>query len=128
LSGSDVELVLQALVPVHDVRLTFLASDGTPWKAATLPLDPGRLRWSRPGSSDPEEPGDVSLPAGGVLRTTFRMPFLKKGLYEIVVKAEGTGDAGPIATEGMLRIAVGMPFPAAQEREGVAEFTTEVGR
>jgi len=121
--GARIEVVLEAAAPIEHVRLSFLRSDGTPLTAATRPIDPGPLTWRRPGASDPEDAGDLSLASGTTLRTTLQVPLPHKGSYEIVVRATGDGDAGPVTTEGMVRIDFGVPSTTYVEHDGVAEFT-----
>ena len=133
---ATVDILLSALVSVHDLRFTFLRSDGTPFAVAATPIDGSRLAWRRPGArdpeepggNDPEEPGDVSIDKGGVLGTRLHVLLPRTGLYEIVVKVVGTGATGPVSTETMVRIPFGTALPAPVEREGVAEFTVKEGR
>jgi hypothetical protein len=126
--GAKITVLLQAATAVEDVRLTFLRSDGVPLTKATRPIDTGRLSWHRPGSMDPEVAGELSLAAGDVLQTTVQIPIPHKGSYEIVVRAEATGPAGPLVTEGMVRIDFGVPSTTLVERDGVAEFQVKEGR
>jgi hypothetical protein len=121
--GARIAVLLQAAVPIEHVRVSFLRSDGVPLTAASRPLDPGPLSWRRPGASDPEDPGDLVLAAGTVLQSTLPVPLPHKGSYEIVVRAEGDGPDGPVATEGMVRIDFGVSSVTSIERDGVAEFT-----
>ena len=99
-----------------------------PFAVAATPIDGARLAWRRPGPSDPEEPGDVSLDKGAVLGTRLHVLLPRTGLYEIVVKAVGTGPTGPVSTESMVRIAFGTAVTAPLERDGVAEFTVKENR
>ena len=121
--GTRIEVLLQAAVPLQHVRVSFLQSDGTPLTAATRPIDPGPLSWRRPGASDPEEPGDLSLSAGTILGTTLQVPLPHKGSYEIVVRATGESAMGPVTTEGMVRIDFGVSSTTYVENDGGAEFT-----
>lgn len=127
-AGARIEVVLQSAVPVEDVRLSFLRSDGTPWTRATRAIDPGPLSWRRPGATDPEDAGDLSLAPGTELRATVPVPLPHRGSYEIVVRAEGTGPQGPVTTEGMVRIDFGASSSTAVERDGVMEFQVKEGR
>ena len=125
--GARIAVVLEAAVPLQHVRVSFLRSDGVPLTPASRPIDPGRLEWRRPGASDPEDPGDLSLTQGTVLQTALSVPLPHRGSYEIVVRAEGDGPDGPVTTEGMVRIDFGVSSITYVERDGVAEFTaTEV--
>ena len=121
--GTRIAVLLEAAIPVEHVRVSFLRSDGVPWTRATRPLDPGPLSWRRPGATDPEDPGDLSLGAGTVLQSTLQVPLPHKGSYEIVVRAQGEGPDGPVTTEGMVRIDFGVSSSSYVERDGVAEFT-----
>ena len=123
--SAKIEVLLQAAVPIEHVRLTFLQSDGTPSTPATRPFDPGALAWRRPGASDPEEPGDLSLATGTVLGATVPVPLPHRGSYEIVVRADGDGPSGPVTTQAMVRIDFGVPSTTYVERDGVAEFTAK---
>ena len=123
--GARIAVVLEAAVPLEHVRVSFLRSDGVPLTPASRPIDPGRLNWRRPGASDPEDPGDLSLAKGTVLQTTLQVPLPHKGSYEIVVRAEGDGPDGPVTTEGMARIDFGISSVTYVERDGVAEFTAK---
>jgi hypothetical protein len=126
--GAKIAVLLQAATAVEDVRLTFLRSDGIPLTKATRPIDTGRLSWHRPGSMDPEEAGELSLAAGDVLQTIVQVPIPHTGSYEIVIRAEATGPAGPVVTEGMVRIDFGVPSTTFAERDGVAEFEVKAAR
>lgn len=123
--GARIAVLLEAAVPIEHVRLSFLRSDGTPLTRATRPIEPGALTWRRPGASDPEDPGDLSLEAGTVLQTTLQVPLPHKGSYEVVVRATGDGPDGPVTTEGMVRIDFGVSSTTYVERDGVAEFTAK---
>jgi len=123
--GSRIAVLLEAAVPLEHVRVSFLRSDGTPLTKASRPIDSGPVSWRRPGATDPEEPGDLTLAAGTVLQTTLQVPLPHKGSYEIVVHAEGDGPDGPVTTEGMVRIDFGVSSTTYVERDGVAEFTAK---
>ena len=127
-AGARIEVVLQAAVPIEDVRLSFLQSDGTPLTRATRAIDPGRLSWRRPGATDPEDAGDPSLAPGTELRATVQVPLPHKGSYEIVVRAEGTGPLGPVTTEGMVRVEFGVSSSTVVERNDAMEFQVTEGR
>jgi hypothetical protein len=127
-AGARIEVVLQATVPVEDVRLTFLRSDGTPLTRATRRLDPGPLSWRRTGSADPEDAGTLVLAPGTELRATVVVPLAHRGSYEIVVRATGTGPEGPVVTEGMARLDFDVASSTGVERDGVIEFQGKEGR
>jgi len=123
--GARIAILLEAAVPIEHVRVSFLRSDGTPLSRATRPIDAGALSWRRPGASDPEDSGDLSLAAGTVLQTTLQVPLPHKGSYEVVVRATGDGPDGPVTTEGMVRLDFGVSSITYVEKDGVAEFTAK---
>lgn len=95
-----VELVLRAAVPARDIVLDLEKPAGGPGPLHTVP----------------------SLARGEAARTILEIPVRGKALHEIVIRAMAAGATGPIATEVLVRVPLGVPVPEPVDDGTVAEF------
>jgi hypothetical protein len=123
-SGTAVlDATLETFAPARDVRIEFFRSDGTRLGPATLPLEPGPLSWMRVGETSPVSLGNVlTLRARDRVVARFEVPFETPGIYELVLKAAGTSGSGPVRTEAMALLPVGVDLTRPVEFEGAVEF------
>lgn len=118
-----IDATLETFGPARDVRVELFRSDGTPASPAVLPIDPGVLSWRRQGDASPVTLGNVlTLPARDRVVTRFEVPFETSGVYELVLKAAGSSTSGPVRTEAMVLLPVGMDLVRPVELEGAVEF------
>jgi hypothetical protein len=118
-----IDATLEAFAPARDVRIEMFRSDGTPAAPAVLPLDPGALSWTRVGQASPVALGSVlTLEARDRVFTRFEVSLETAGVYEIVLKAAGTSASGPVRTEAMALLPVGVDLVRPIEFEGAVEF------
>ncbi len=107
---ATIEVLVEAFRATNDIQLRVVRPDGSGWTVKTRPYSIGLLDWSDPGG-EPLEPGaeGPSIPARGGIRTTFAVPLEGAAIHEIVVVVTGLVDGVPIATEGIVRAAMGVP-------------------
>ena len=70
----------------------------------------GELEWSDP-SGAPVRLGSrgPSIPSRGAIRTRITVPLSGAGIHEVAVTVTGLSGGKPIATEGVARVALGVP-------------------
>ena len=104
------EVVVDAFRATESIRLNVEKPDGTAWTFRARPFALDNLTWSDP-SGEPQETGggDPFIPARGAIRTTIVVPLDGAAIHEIVIKVVGTVGGEPIETEGVLRVAFGVP-------------------
>jgi hypothetical protein len=118
-----IDATLGTFSPVQDVRIELFRSDGTRLAPATLPVDPGPLTWMRAGETSPVTLGNVlTLGARDRVIARFEVPLERPGIYELVLKAAGTSASGPVRTEAMARLPLGVDLVRPVEFEGAVEF------
>jgi len=118
-----IDATLGAFAPARDVRVELFRSDGTGLAPATLPVDPGPLTWMRAGETSPVTLGNVlTLRARDQVVARFEVPLERPGVYEFVLKAAGTSASGPVRTEAMAVLPLGVDLVRPVEFEGAVEF------
>jgi len=105
-----IEVFVEAFRATNDIQLSVLRPDGSTWKVGGRPFGVGRPQWSDPGG-EPLEPGDdgQSVPARGGIRTTIVVPLQGADIHEIMVVVRGLREGEEISTEGVVRVALGVP-------------------
>jgi len=105
-----IEVFVEAFRAVKDIQLSVLRPDGSTWRVKGRPFRTGPLTWSGP-AGEPQEPGadGQAVPPRGAIRTTIAVPLEGAGIHEIVVTATGLVNGEPVKTEGVLRVALGVP-------------------
>ena len=105
-----IEVLVEAFRATKDIRLSVLRPNGTEWTVNGRRFTTGALAWSDPGG-EPQESGanGPSVPAHGAMRTTIAVPLQGAAIHEIVVTATGFVDGEAIRTEGVVRVAIGVP-------------------
>lgn len=117
-----IEAVVETFSPVEAIEIRCFLSDGRPWTPATQEFDPGALTWRRdPAAAPLSLGGPFSLGRRDRASAEIEVPLAQRGLYEIVVRARGTTANGPVQTEAMVRVPVGVSVRPV-EVDGVAEF------
>lgn len=118
-----IDATLGAFAPARDIRIELFRSDGTGLAPATLPFDPGPLTWFRAGETSPVTLGNVlTLGARDRVAARFEVSLERPGIYELVLKAVGTSAAGPVRTEAMAVLPLGVDLVRPVEFEGAVEF------
>ena len=105
-----IEVFVEAFRAVKDIQLSVLRPDGSTWSVKGRPFRTGPLNWRNP-AGEPQEPSadGQSVPPRGAIRTTIAVPLEGAAIHEIVVTATGLVDGEPIKTEGVVRVALGVP-------------------
>lgn len=116
LSGSSatgvarIEVLVEARHATSDLELAVLRPDGSAWTVKGRPLAIGRPDWSTAGGLRAEAGAHgVSVPARGGLHATIAVPLEGAALHEIVVAVKGLAGGAPIASEAVVRAALGVP-------------------
>jgi len=118
-----IDATLGAFAPARDIRIELFRSDGTALAPATLPVDPGPLTWMRAGETSPVTLGNVlTLRARDQVVARFEVPLERPGIYEFVLKAAGTSASGPVRTEAMATVPLGVDLVRPVEFQGAVEF------
>jgi len=116
LSGSSatgvakIEVLVESRETTNDLELRLLHPDGSAWTVKGRPYAAARPDWATP-SGERLDAGvrSVSVPARGALRATLLVPLEGAALHEIVVAVNGVSGGVPVATEGIVRAALGVP-------------------
>ncbi|HZN54102.1 MAG TPA: hypothetical protein VFB67_02165 [Candidatus Polarisedimenticolaceae bacterium] len=105
-----IDILVEAFRATQGIRLAVVKADGTEWTFRSRPFAATNLTWTDPGG-EPFEPDAAgpTVPARGAIRTEIAVPLEGAAIHEIVIKILGTVDGEPIATEGVLRVALGVP-------------------
>jgi hypothetical protein len=104
-----IEVVVDALRQVRELRLSVERPDGLPWMFKGLPAQFQPNAWTAP-VGEPEEPdaNGVTVPPRGVIRTTIEVPLDGAAMHEIVVRARGFVGETPVMTEAIVRAPLGV--------------------
>jgi hypothetical protein len=126
--AARIEVVVQARVPVSDLRVRILRPDGTPWTVASLPFHSGRPAWSRVGEGVPTEldAGAPSLGPRESALTVLRVPLERAGIHEIVVLVEADGPGGLLLGEDVVLAPLGVSLPRPEDDGTSVTFRLEV--
>jgi hypothetical protein len=108
--AARIEVVLEAFRATTDVQLSVLRPDGSIWTAKGRKFATGPLAWTDP-DGEPQEPGadGQTVPSRGIIRTTIVVPLEGADIHEIVVSVTGLANGERVATEGVVRAALGVP-------------------
>lgn len=106
---ATIEVLVEAFRATSDIQLRIERPDGSAWTVKARPFAAGPLDWTDPGG-EPLEPGSdgVSIPPRGGIRTTIAVPLEGAAIHEIVVAVTGLLGGDLIATEGMVRVPLGV--------------------
>jgi hypothetical protein len=105
-----IEVLVEAFRATKDIQLSVLRPNGSEWTVNGRRFTTGALAWSDPGGEPQESDANgPSVPAHGAMRTTIAVPLQGAAIHEIVVTATGLVDGEPIKTEGVVRVALGVP-------------------
>jgi hypothetical protein len=108
--AARIEVSLEAFRETKDIQLSVLRPDGSIWTAKGRAFSTGTLEWTDQGG-EPQEPGadGQTVPTRGIIRTTIVVPLQGADIHEIVVSVTGLVGGERIATEGVVRAALGVP-------------------
>jgi hypothetical protein len=108
-----IEVFVEAFRATRNIQLSVLRPDGSTWTVKGRRFTTGALDWSGPGGEplEPQEPDATgpTIRAHGGMRTMIAVPLEGAAIHEIVVTATGVVDGEPVKTEGVLRVALGVP-------------------
>jgi hypothetical protein len=105
-----IEVLVEAFRPTREIQMSVVRPDGSSWSRNKGSFTTGELDWSDP-SGAPVRLGSrgPSVPSRGAIRTTITVPLSGAGMHEIGVTVTGLSGGKPIATEGMVRVGMGVP-------------------
>lgn len=107
---AKIEVLVEARQATSDVELRVLRADGSAWTVKGRPYAAVQPEWSTPAGTRLESGvHGVSVPARGALHTTLLVPLEGAALHEIVVAVKGVSGGAPIASEAVVRAALGVP-------------------
>lgn len=132
--GSDagglarIEVTLEAALPARGIRLRVLRPDGTGWIVDGKPYDPGQPVWTRVGGDEPPDTvdGGPSVGPREAIRTVIEVPVSGAAVHEVVVEILGQGARGPLRTENVVRVALGVPETDVEDDGEYASFPVGV--
>ena len=107
---AKIDVLVEARDATSDLELQVLRADGSAWTVKGRPFAIARPEWATPTGKRLEAGAHgVAVPARGALHTTLLVPLEGAALHEIVVAVKGVSGGVPIASEGVVHAALGVP-------------------
>jgi len=121
---ATVGATLESRLALQNVQFQLVRSDGRPWTAPSVPIDPRAIGWHKQkpqGGGEVFEAGDA-LAAGDAVVAEFGVSLPSEGLYTVVVRVSGESAQGPVQSEAMVLVPAGIELPTGVEIDGAIEF------
>lgn len=121
---ATVGATLETRLALENVQFQLVRSDGRPWTAPRVQVDPRSIGWRKPkarGEGDPFDAGNA-LAAGDAIVAQFAIALPDTGLYSVVIRVSGEAAQGRVQTEAMVLVPAGVELPVGVEVDGAIEF------